>query len=121
MNGNFRTPSDNDHDEGLDPELTQLFDAGSAPGPATGEAFANSVLLEIQRVRRLRLIRQVAGATLVMVIGAYAAPYAARGTLLAAEWLIESPAESGNAFVSSIGYICVSLIAWRIARWARAY
>jgi len=121
MNGNFRPHSDDDHDEGLDPDLTLLFDTGSTPGPATGEAFANSVLLEIQRARRLRLVRQVAGVAVVMVIGAFAAPYAARVTLLAAGWLMESPAESGNAFVSSIGYICVSLIAWRIARWAQAY
>jgi hypothetical protein len=120
MNGNFRTHSDDDHDEGLDPDLTQLFDTSISLAPVTGEAFVSSVLLKMQRARRLRLMRQVASVTLIMVIGAFVAPYAAQGTLLVASWLMESQSGTGTvAFVSPIGYICASLIAWRIARWAR--
>ena len=121
MNGNFRKHSDDDPDEGLDPDLTLLFDTGSTPGPVTGEAFLNSVVLEMQRARRLRLIRQLASVTLIMVIGAFAAPYAARGTLLAAEWLMERPSGTGTAtFISFTAYACASLIAWGIARRARS-
>jgi hypothetical protein len=121
MNGNFRTHSDDDHDEGLDPDLTQLFDTSITPATVTGEAFVSSVLLKMQRARRLRLMRQVASVTLIMVIGAFLAPYAAQGTLLVAGWLTESPQGTGTAFVAPIGYVCASLIAWGIARWARSY
>jgi hypothetical protein len=121
MNGNFRTHSDDDHDEDLDPDLTQLFDTSSTPGPVTREAFVSSVLLKMQRARRMRLMRQVAGVTLLMVIGAFLAPYAAQGTLLVAGWLTEGPQGTGTAFVAPIGYVCASLVAWGIARWARSY
>ena len=36
MNGNFRTHSDDDPDEGLDPDLTRLFDTSSTLEPVTG-------------------------------------------------------------------------------------
>jgi hypothetical protein len=124
MNGNFRTPSDDADDEGLDPELTKLFDAGGGAEPApaaAGAAFVSSVMLEIQRARRLRLARQVATVTVIMVIGAFLAPYAAEGTIHATGWLAERMSATGSAFVAPIGYLCASLIAWRIARWARAY
>ena len=121
MNGNFRTHSDDDHDEGLDPDLTQLFDTSITAATLTGEAFVSSVLQKMQRARRLRLMRQVASVTLIMVIGAFLAPYAAQGTLFVASWLTESPQGTGTAFVAPIGYVCASLIAWGIARWARSY
>ena len=120
MNGNFRTHSDDDPDEGLDPDLTRLFDTSSTPGPVTGAAFVSSVLLKMQRARRLRLIRQAASVALVMVIGAFLAPYAAQGTLIVAGWLAESPQGTGTAFVAPIGYVAASLLAWGIARWARS-
>ena len=120
MNGNFRTHSDDDPDEDLDPDLTRLFDTSSTPEPVTGAAFVSSVLLKMQRARRLRLIRQAASVALVMVIGAFLAPYAAQGTLLVAGWLTESRQGSGTAFVAPIGYVGASLLAWGIARWARS-
>jgi hypothetical protein len=114
MNGNFRAPSDDDH-EGLDPELTRLFDGGDSPEAATGAAFVSSVMLEIQRARRLRLARQVATVTVIMVIGAFLAPYAAEQTIQAAGWLADRLPAARTAFVAPIGYLCASLIAWRIA------
>jgi hypothetical protein len=121
MNGNSRTHSDDDHDEGLDPDLTQLFDTSITPEPVTGKAFVSSVMLKMQRARRVRLVRQVASVTLIMVIGAFLAPYVAQGTLLVAGWLTESRQGTGTAFVAPIGYVCASLIAWGVARWARSY
>ena len=116
MNGNFRAPSDDDHDEGLDPDLTKLFDADDSPEPvATGTAFVSSVLLEIQRARRLRLARQVATVTVIMVIGAFLAPYVAEQTIQAAGWLADRLPATGSTFVAPIGYVCASLIAWRVA------
>lgn len=114
MNGNFRAPLDDDH-EGLDPELTKLFDGGDSSEAATGAAFISSVMLEIERARRLRLARQVATVTVIMVIGAFLAPYAAEQTIQAAGWLADRLPATGTAFVASIGYLCASLIAWRVA------
>jgi hypothetical protein len=115
MNGNFRAPSDDDH-EGLDPDLTKLFDAGDSPeSAATGTAFVSSVLLEIQRARRLRLARQVATVTVILVIGAFLAPFAAEQTIQAAGWVADRLPTTGSAFVAPIGYLCASLVAWRVA------
>jgi hypothetical protein len=113
MNGNL--PGHSRDDEGLDPELSQLFDAakttaGSGNSVArSGDAFVAAVLLSMQRTRRLRLVRQIAGLALILTLSAFLAPYVAQQTLLVAS----SPV--------GIGCVCAVLLAWRIARRARAY
>jgi hypothetical protein len=120
MNGNG--PGRPDDDEGLDPGLIQLFDAArtQAPLPAS-HAFVASVLLSMQRTRRLRLIRQLAGLAIILVCSAFLAPYVAQKTLLAADWFTNQLPATGTALLSPIGCVCAALLAWRIARWARNY
>jgi hypothetical protein len=139
MNGKFPShfddgarPDDDGLDSnGLDPELLELFDTtarreAGAPGdrsagPATGAAFVNSLRLKIQQQRRLRLLWQIAGLAAILVIGAFLAPQVAQQTLAAAGWFTERLPATGGAFVSPIGYLCASLLAWRVARWARLH
>ena len=118
MNGNF--PRHGDEDDGLDPELTQLFDSAAAPQPAGGAAFVSSLLLKMQHTRRLRLVRQAAGVMIVMVVSAFLAPYVAKQTLRVAGWLAERLPATDVGMVSPI--LCVlALIAWRMTRWTRTY
>jgi hypothetical protein len=118
MNGNF--PSHGDEDDGLDPELVQLFDSAAAPEPTAGAAFVSSLLLKMQHARRLRLVRQAAGVIIVMVVSAFLAPYVAQQTLRVAGWLAERLPATDVAVVSPI--LCVlALIAWRMTRWTRTY
>ena len=135
MNGNG--PGRPDDDEGLDPELIQLFDAAqtqaaahhatpagagvSAPVAKTGDAFVASVLLSMQRARRLRLIRQLTGLAIILISSAFLAPYVAQQTLFVADWFTNQLPVTGMALVSPIGSLCAALLAWRIARWARNY
>jgi hypothetical protein len=132
MNGKFPTPSDDDGDDnGLDPAVLQLFAAtakreaaasgAAASGTTTSTAFVNSVMAKIQQERRLRLIWQIAGLAATLAISAFLAPQVAQQTLYAAGWFTERLPATGGAFVSPIGYVCASVIAWRIARWARAH
>ena len=118
MNGNV--PGRPGNDDGLDPELIQLFDSGKTPAGAA-DAFVASVLLSMQRTRRLRLIRQIAGLAIILVCSAFLAPYVARQTLLAADWFTNQLPATGMALVSPIGSVCAALLAWRVARWARNY
>jgi hypothetical protein len=106
-----------DEDEGLDPELLQLFDAAETPG----DAFVAAVLSRMQRTRRLRLTRQIAGLTAILTGGAFLAPYVARQTLLAAGWFTDELPATGMALLSPIGCACAALLAWGIARRARSY
>jgi hypothetical protein len=134
MNGNL--PGHPDDDEGLDPELIQLFDAAKmqaaasapiagagirAPFAATDDAFVASVLSSMQRNRRLRLIRQIAGLAFILTAGAFLAPYVARQTLLAAGWFTNQLPVTGVALLSPLGCLCAALLAWGIARRARNY
>jgi hypothetical protein len=129
MNGKFPIPSDDNN--GLDPELVQLFEAtakreaaapgAAATGAATSTAFVNSLLGKIQQERRLRLAWQMAGLAATLAIGAFLAPQVAQQTLSAAGWFTERLPATGGAFVSPLGYLCASVIAWRLARWARAH
>jgi hypothetical protein len=134
MNGNG--PGHPDDDDGLDPGLIQLFDAAqtqaaahappagagvSAPVAKTGDAFVASVLLSMQRTRRLRLIRQIAGLAIVLISTAFLAPYVAQQTLLAADWFTNQLPATGTVLLSPIGCVCAALLAWRVARWARNY
>jgi hypothetical protein len=125
MNGSV--PGRPDDDEGLDPELIQLFDTAktdapiSAPVAKTADAFVASVLLSMQRARRLRLIRKVAGLAIILISSAFLAPYVAQQTLFVADWFTDQLPATGMALVSPIGSVCAALLAWRIARWARNY
>ena len=123
MNGNV--PGRPRDDEGLDPELIQLFDAAKAPTaigtPVAGDAFVATVLWSMQRPRRLRLIRQMAGLAVILISSAFLAPYVAQQTLLLADWFTNQLPATGTALVSPIGCVCAALLAWRIARWARNY
>ena len=118
MNGNV--PGRPGNDDGLDPELIQLFDSGKTPAGAA-DAFVASVLLSMQRTRRLRLIRQIAGLAIILVCSAFLAPYVAQQTLLAADWFTNRLPATGTALLSPIGCVCAALLAWRVARWARNY
>ena len=118
MNGNI--PGRPDDDEGLDPELIQLFDAAKTQA-AAGDAFLTTVLLSMQRTRRLRVMRQLAGLAIILTSSAFVAPYVARQTLLVADWFTNQLPATGMALVSPIGSVCAALLAWRIARWARNY
>jgi hypothetical protein len=132
MNGNV--PGRPDDDEGLDPGLIQLFDAAKTQAavhapPASGrvsvsvaksgDAFVASVLLSMQRTRRLRLLRQIAGLAIILFSSAFLAPYVAQQTLLAADWFTNQLPATGTALLSPMGCVCAALLAWRIARWAR--
>jgi hypothetical protein len=118
MNGNF--PRHGNEDDGLDPELTQLFDSAAAPEPGGGAAFVSSLLLKMQHARRLRLVRQAAGAIIVMVGSAFLAPYVAQQTLGVAGWLAERLPATDVAVVSPI--LCVlALIARHMTRRTRSY
>jgi hypothetical protein len=123
MNGDF--PGRPEHDEGLDPELLQLFDGAKiqtarigAPSP---DAFVASVRSAMQRTRRRRLARQIAGLTIILTAGAFLAPYVAQQTLLAADCLVDQLPAMGVALLSPIGCLCAALLAWGIARRARNY
>jgi hypothetical protein len=118
MNGNV--PGRPDDDEGLDPELIQLFDTTKTQAAAQ-DAFVASVLLSMQRTRRLRLIRQIAGLAIILIASAFLAPYVAQQTLFVADWFTNQLPATGVALVSPIGCVCAALLAWRIARWARNY
>ena len=125
MNGNV--PGRPDNDEGLDPELIQLFDAAKtrpavhAPVAKTAETFVASVLLSMRRTRRLRLIRQIAGLAIILISSAFLAPYVAQQTVFVSDWFTDQLPATGMALVSPIGWVCAALLAWRIARWARNY
>jgi hypothetical protein len=106
-----------DEPEGLDPELTRMFDG--AQTPLAGEAFVRTTLLEIRKARRAGLARRSAILAIVMALAACIAPYVAQATLVAAGWLSEGLPAAGLALVSPLGCIFAALIAWRIGR--RAY
>jgi hypothetical protein len=103
-----------DGPEGLDPELTRMFDAARAP--LAEEAFVRATLLELRKARRAWLARRSAILAIALVLSAWVAPYVAQATLLAAGWLSERLPGAGLALVSPLGCVCAALIAWRVAR-----
>ena len=126
MNGNFRPPCE-EGDDGLDPELMELFDTAAAtppsaaPDAASREEFVRSVLLKMQQARRLRLFWQITGLTTIMLVSAFLAPRVAQQTLLVADWLTERQTGPATSIVWPLGYMCLSLFLWRLARRARTY
>jgi hypothetical protein len=126
MNGNFRPPSAEGAD-GLDPELTELFDTAAATPPlgapkaASSAEFVRSVLFKMQQARRLRLFWQISGLTTIMLVSAFLAPRVAQQTLLVADWLTDRQTGPATSIVWLLGYMCLSLFIWRLARRARTY
>jgi hypothetical protein len=115
MNGLTRGPMGPD-DDGLDPELTGLFDEARQPLPA--ETFVAARLDNIRQARRRRLVSQVSGVAIFLAVGAWVAPYAAEQTLRIAGWVMEGlPANTGEiALASPLGWLCAALVTWRILR-----
>ena len=103
-----------DGSEGLDPELTRMFDR--AQPPLAEEAFVSATLLELRKARRAWLARRSAILAIALVLGACIAPYVAQATLLAAGWLSERLPAAELALISPLGCVCAALIAWRVAR-----
>jgi membrane protein DedA with SNARE-associated domain len=102
------------HDEGLDPDLLQLFDA--VPAVKNDEAFVSALLVGLEKARRTRFFLRMAVTASIVVGGAVLAPYVAQGTLTTMDWLVERLPETGMALASPLGCGCAALIAWRIAR-----
>jgi hypothetical protein len=129
MNGNFRPHSEEGADgaDGLDPELIELFDtaattsASGAPDAASREEFVRSLLLKMQQARRLRLFWQICGIATILLTSAFLAPRVAQQTLLVAGWLTDRQPGPATSFVWPLGYLCLSLFIWRMARRARTY
>ena len=116
MNGTSRPSPDSDPagPEGLDPELTRLFDQ-QARRPPDGDAFVSATLLKIQRFQRARFLRRSATVALIMVLCGFVAPYVAQATLIAADWVVERWPAAGVTFIVPVACLCAALIAWRIA------
>lgn len=91
---------------GLDPELLELFDQAPSVG-TDDEAFVRTLLVKLHRARRRRLLARVLLTTLIIVLGALIAPYAAQATLTIADWV---------TLYYPVGCACAVLIAWRTAR-----
>jgi len=112
MNGTSRTPpSDEPDDGGLDPNLLRLFD--EAHTPPQPEPFVSATLRKLESDRRERFVRRCAGVVLLMIAGAFLAPYVASATLVLASWLAEQLPDTALALGSCA---CAALIAWRAAR-----
>jgi hypothetical protein len=118
MNGNFSRHGEDE--DGLDPELTRLFDAAAVPEPAAGASFVSSLLRKMQHARRLRLVAQLAGVAVVMTATAFLAPYVAEETLGVAGWLADRMPAADIAIVSPIGCV-LAVIAWRMTHRTRTY
>ena len=128
MNGNFRPPSDRGSHDGLDPELMELFDTAAATPPlgapqaASSAEFVRSVLLKMQQARRLRLFWQIGGRNHHHV--GKRLPGTSSGASRLSSQPTGSPIASRDrqsSFVWPLGYMCLSLFIWRIARRARTY
>lgn len=116
MNGLTRGGPTGPDDDGLDPELTGLFDEAHQSLPP--ETFMATVLDNVRKARRRRLIAQVSGVTIILAAVAWAAPYVAEQTLRVAGWVVEGlPENTGEiALASPLGWLCGALVTWRILR-----
>ena len=115
MNGLTRGPMGPD-DDGLDPELTGLFEEARQPLPA--ETFVAAMFDNIRKARRRRLIAGAGSVAIILAAGAWAAPYAAEQTLRIAGWVVEGLPENTSeiALASPLGWLCAALVTWRILR-----
>lgn len=114
MNGK-RTDFGDDHEERFDPELAALFDA-APDAPLDGEVFTAEVLRQLQRARRRRLLRPLAGTVIALTAGAFAAPFVGEQTFAVVGWLAQNASATGFALASPVGCALAALITWRIAR-----
>ena len=110
MNGTSR-PNFEPDDGGLDPNLARLFD--EAHTPLQPEPFVSATLMKLESLRRARFIRRCATVALVMIVGAFLAPYVADATLVLASWFAERLPDTVLALGSCA---CAALIAWRTTR-----
>ena len=106
---------DSDPDEGLDPALTGLFTAANEPLPGA-EEFVSSILKDIQRARRRRLLSQASGTLMALAAGAFAAPYVGEQTFVAVDWLSRNLATTPETLASPAAYLLATFITWRIMR-----
>ena len=115
MNGLTRGPTGPD-DDGLDPELTGLFD--EAHQPLSEETFVAAVFDNMRKARRRHLVSRAFGIGIVLAAGAWAAPYVAEQTLHITGWVVEGlPENTGEiALASPLGWLCAALVTWRILR-----
>jgi hypothetical protein len=115
VNGLTRGPLGPD-DDGLDPELTGLFDEARQALPA--ETFVAAVFDNMRKARRRRLVSRAIGIAIALGAGAWAAPYAAEQTLRIAGWVVEGLPENASeiAFASPLGWMCAAVVTWRILR-----
>lgn len=103
---------------GLDADLAQLFDR-QAHMSLDADAFVSTTLLKIQRFQRARLLRRSLTLALIMVLSAFAAPYIAQATLIAADWVAERWPAAGVTFIAPAVSLSAALVAWRLAHRAR--
>jgi TRAP-type C4-dicarboxylate transport system permease small subunit len=103
------------HDEGLDPDLLQLFDEASTVN-MNDAAFLSATLVRLKKARRARFYLRVVFTAIVMASAAVLAPYVAQATMTSMDWLVEHLPQTGMALASPIGCACAALIAWRSAR-----
>ena len=115
MNGLTRRPTGPD-DDGLDPDLSRLFDQAEQPLPA--ETFVAVMFDDMRKARRRRLISRASGIAIILAVGAWAAPYAAEQTLRIAGWVTDGLPDNASelAFASPLGWLCAALVTWRILR-----
>ena len=110
MNGTSRVSSDSEP-EGLDPALLRLFDEAAAPREES--PFVEAILLKLQAQRRAQLARRCIAVLVILLLGALAAPYAARATLLLASWFTTGLPASSLTLTSPLPWAFAALIAWR--------
>lgn len=100
--------------EGLDAELTRLFDR-QARMALDADAFVSATLLRIERFQRARLLRRSLTLALIMALTAFLAPYIAQATLIAADWVAERWPAAGVTFIAPVMTFCAAFVAWRLA------
>lgn len=104
------------NEDGLDPELTSLFDEARQPLPA--DTFVAAMLDHMRQARRRRLISRATSVAIILAAAAWAAPYAAEQTLGIAGWVTEGLPDhtSELALASPLGWLCGALLTWRLLR-----
>ena len=112
MNDISRDEGPADEPFGIDPDLLQRFDEALAHGSSGppidthDEAFVGAVLARLNRARRARLLARSVFTGVIIVLGAFLAPYVAQATLTV----------MGSVALYPVGCGCAALIAWRSAR-----
>ena len=100
-----------------DEDLTRLF-AESRSSVST-EEFVTNVMTRIDRERRLRMLRKVALAILLVIVAAAATPYVVEGSLDVASRFVDGVAAFGAVLSSPAGWVCAIVAAVWVLRRAR--